>query len=90
MSSRRLDAAKVSIQITRDEQSNTYAIMYMQTTIARGAVESVLVAVRNMLLRLRVAIFFAETKVDEQYSATVLALAKQEVARLQVAMNNIL
>lgn len=52
--------------------------------------ESVLVAVRNMLLRLRVAIFFAETKVDEQYSATVLALAKQEVARLQVAMNNIL
>lgn len=68
----------------------TYAIMYMQTTIARSAVETVLVAVRDVLLRLRVAVLFAQTEVDQQDAVAVLALAEQEITRLEVTMDDVL
>lgn len=52
--------------------------------------ETVLVAVRDVLLRLRVAVLFAQTEVDQQDAVPVLALAEQEIARLEVTMDDVL
>lgn len=52
--------------------------------------ETVLVAVRDVLLRLRVAVLFAQTEVDQQDAVAVLALAEQEIARLEVTMDDVL
>ena len=52
--------------------------------------EAVLVAVWDVLLRLWIAVLFAETKVDKQHPVAMLALAEQEVAGLQIAVYDVL
>jgi hypothetical protein len=53
-------------------------------------VEAVLVAERYVLLRLGVAILLAQTKVDQYHLIAPLTAPQQKVARLQIAMNDVL